>query len=361
MKKAAFVLGIVLLFAALIFYRYMENLKQDNAVPVREAVDVSAVTVEKHRFTDKVEYVANLEPVEMAAVVPKVVGKTVLEVMVREGDSVKKGDILAKADYTLIMQDIARAREAVNIAATNYRTAEKDFRRMKELYSQDVISRQAYEHSEAQYESSVSRLKEARSSLAQLETMLSYHKITAPVDGVISKRFIDPGDTMSQQPAFLINKQDILEASGNVPAREFIKLETGQEASVTVDAASEKKFTGRVSRLSPMIDPATRTGEVIVDLSSEGILKPGMFARVEIVTGSHEALALPRDVVRRVSGTGNFRVYLLSGDVAEERIVSVGSREKNLVEIEVGLKMGDLVISTLSDKVRDGASVEVKR
>jgi RND family efflux transporter MFP subunit len=191
--------------------------------------------------------------------------------------------------------------------------------------------------------------------------MLSYHKITAPVDGVISKRFIDPGDTMSQQPAFLINKQDILEASGNVPAREFIKLETGQEASVTVDAASEKKFTGRVSRLSPMIDPATRTGEVIVDLSSEGILKPGMFARVEIVTGSHEALALPRDVVRRVSGTGNFRVYLLSGDVAEERIVSVGSREKNLVEIEEGLKMGDLVISTLSDKVRDGASVEVKR
>jgi len=360
MKKLFLVLSIIAIFTGLIYYRGNQMSEESNVPALSENPEVKVISVKKSKFTDKVNFVADLEPYEKAAVVAKIPGRTVLRVLVDEGQYVKKGDVLAKIDESLVRQDISRGRAALKRAVTQKETAKSDFERMKSLFEENVISEQKFDHAKAQYEAAQSQLEEAQASLKQLEIMLSYHSINASADGVISMRLIDPGDTTSQQkPAFMIYSQKKLRVTGSVPEKQFSGMAVGQRAEIKLDAFPGKVFNADVSRISPVIDPATRTGEVEVLLPSKGILKPGMYARVEIITGEHEGLAVPRDVLRKTPGTGNYSVFLFSDGKAKEKMVRKGNEENNMVEIISGLEAGDRVITTLSENIRDNAAVEV--
>ncbi|MBN1333235.1 MAG: efflux RND transporter periplasmic adaptor subunit [Synergistales bacterium] len=360
MKKFLILILLLAVFAGLIGYRgYQQKILKQQIVEA-EVLKVEIISPSLHRFRDSVSFTAEIEPENKAAVICKVPGRTVLNVYVDEGDRVQQGDLLAELDDSLVRQDILRGKAVVSSAEVQYRTLRSDYERMQALLSEDVISQQRFDHAETEYRSASSQLREAKASLEQLEIMLGYHKITAPVSGVISNRSIDPGDTaLSQPPVFLIYQQERVKVTGSVPERSFFLLREEQMARITLDALPGEVFTAPTSRISPTIDPVTRTGEVEVILPSSGILKPGAFARVTIETGEHEGVALPRDVVRPLPGTGEFQFFALSGDRAEQRIVRIGNEENNLVEIPVGLSLEDRVIATISDKLKDGAKVEV--
>jgi len=359
-KKFLVLVVFIAVFGGLIVYRgYQQNIRQQEVVEA-EIPKVELIDPILYRFIDSLSFTAEIEPENKAAVICKVPGRTVLKVYVDEGDRVRQGDTLAELDDSLVRQDIARVKAVLSSAEIQYRTLRSDYERMKVLLGEEVISQQQFDHAEAEYHSASSQIREAKASLEQLEIMLGYHIITAPVSGIISDRSIDPGDTaLSQPPLFLIYQQERVKVKGSVPERAFFLLKEGQVARITLDALPGEIFTAGVSRLSPTIDPVTRTGEVEVNLPSEGILKPGAFARVTIETGSHEGLALPRDVVRPLPGTGEFQYFVLSGDKAVQRIARTGNEENNLVEIPEGLSSEDMVIATISDKLKDGVKVEV--
>nr|HPI98075.1 efflux RND transporter periplasmic adaptor subunit [Synergistales bacterium] len=299
MKKFLILILFIAVFGGLIGYRgYQQNIRKQEVVEA-EIPKVEVISPSIHRFRDAVYFTAEIEPEIKAAVICKVPGRTVLHVSVDEGDRVRQGDILAELDDSLVMQDIARVKAVISSAEAKYRTLRSDYERMKTLRVEDVISQQRFDHAESEYLAASGQIREAKASLEQLGLMLGYHKITAPVSGIISERSIDPGDTaLSQPPAFIIYQQERVKIKGAVPERAFFMLKEGQGARITLDALPGEVFAARVSGISPTIDPLTRTGEVELILPSEGIIKPGAFARVTIETGSHEGLALPRDVVR---------------------------------------------------------------
>jgi RND family efflux transporter MFP subunit len=239
---------------------------------------VKTVFLKNVIFEDKVSFAAGIEPEEKAAVVCKVPGKTVLRVLVSEGDFVKKGDPLAIVDDSLLRQQILQAEAALAVPrAFHHRRA--DFGRISALYKEQVVSRQQFDRSRGESRMAARQVQEARAALNQLKIMLGYHTITAPISGVVLTRYIDPGDTVSQSPAFILARREKVKVSGSVPEHLFPRLKEGQKALVTVDAFPGKQFAAAVSRVHPSLDPVTRTGKVDVLLSAEDSLLPGMYAR----------------------------------------------------------------------------------
>ncbi len=375
MKRWLFLLFFVLLFVGLVLFRGFEKSRIVSGPEDTERLPVRVVEAAKRTFFDSVRFVGSLDTKEQAAVVPKLKGKTVLEVSVQEGEQVQAGQVLAVLDDSLLRASLrqveaaeGRAQALLNQAEAELDTVRKDFDRMKKLLAEEVISRQEFDHARGSYdvaralrESAYRGLLQAREARRELEISLGYHRIEAPVEGVLVRRLIDPGDVSdSEGPAFIINRQEQVKIRGAVPEREFVRISPDMKATVTLDALDGRQFRGKVARLSPVVDHVTRTGLVEILMDSEGVLKPGMFARVRLDLGQKEALSLPREALSRLEGTGEQTCYVLSGDRARLRIVETGLTDGNFVEISGGLEPGEKVVAIRSRFLKDGVRVEVE-
>lgn len=359
MKKYAVVLLFLAVFGGLIFYRMKESEPTLANGPAGEELVVRTVSPVVRMFAETVSFAANVEPEETAAVVAKVPGRTVLTVLVNEGDRVKKGQALATLDDSLLRQQMAQAEAALGKAGTYAATVRSDFKRIESLYQENVVSRQQFERMEGESKVAARQVEEARAALNQLKITLGYHTLEAPVDGVVMARSVDPGDTVGQTPAFVISRQDNVTVSGGAPERRYPQVKVGQSVEVRLDAFPEEVFEGVVSRIAPSLDPATRTGKVEVSLPSQGRIMPGMFARVTLLLGERESLALPMEAVGRMAGAGESVCYVISSDMALLRKISTGFEQNGFVEITGGLEADESVVADRSDKLRDGTRVKV--
>jgi RND family efflux transporter MFP subunit len=373
-RRFGLIAGVAVLFLALIAFRGIQQHRLNSKPLEAERIPVELAAPEMFVFTDEVSFVANLEPEEQAAVVAKLAGKTVLRVLVDIGTPVKAGQVLAILDDSLLKPQLAqveatveKAKAALSQARTQRETARKDFDRYDQLYRENVISGQQFDHAKGQVEVAEAgeklaqkQLAEAASGLDQLGVLMGYHVVRAPISGVIAARYVDPGDTSSaEKPSFLINRQDRVKVKGAVPESAFAKLEAGQEGTVILDALEGRAVKGKVLRLSPAIDPVTRTGQAELLLSADKGLKPGMYARVTLEVGYHEGLAVPREAVKSLAGTGEKRVFLEKEGKAMSRMIRTGAEEKDRIEVVEGLRPGEKVILTQSVRIGEGSLVEV--
>lgn len=368
---------VVVTAVALLLWRGDKSNSVDHTAELASSVQKIRVAATKPTlmtFEDTVTFVGNLEAEERASVASKVSDVTVLSVNVDVGDEIKRGDILVEMDDSLNRRQIeearaavARAEAAIAQAKSRLSTVEKDYKRYKQLYEEQVISRQQFDQTEGQYEVEKAgldlaqrELKQAQARLEQLLIVKNYHKVAAPVDGIIAERRVDPGDTVKSGDVLLvISRQDNVKVKGPITETDYPKVKLGQPVHVRVDAFLGREFNGKVNRISPVLDPATRTGEVEALMASQGLLKPGMFARAFIVVGSHEALALPREAVRQLTGTGEWYCFVASDDVAQQRPIKRGAEQGNWVEVIQGVDPSELVITTVVRQLSDGVSVEV--
>ena len=368
---------VIVAVVALLFWRGDKSNSVDHTTELAPSVQKIRVAATKPMlmtFEDTVTFVGNLEAEERASVASKVSDVTVLSVNVDVGDEIKRGDILVEMDDSLNRRQIeearaavARAEAAIAQAKSRLSTVEKDYKRYKQLYEEQVISRQQFDQTEGQYEVEKAgldlaqrELKQAQARLEQLLIVKNYHKVAAPVGGVIAERRVDPGDTIKSGDVLLvISRQDNVKIKGPITENDYPKVKLGQPVHVRVDAFPGREFNGKVNRISPVLDPATRTGEVEALIASQGLLKPGMFAPAFIVVGSHEALALPREAVRQLAGTGEWYCFVASDDVAQQRPIKRGAEQGNWIEITEGIGESDLVITTVVRQLSDGVPVEV--
>jgi len=369
--------AVIVAVVALLFWRGDKSNSVDHTTELAPSVQKIRVAATKPMlmtFEDTVTFVGNLEAEERASVASKVSDVTVLSVNVDVGDEIKRGDILVEMDDSLNRRQIeearaavARAEAAIAQAKSRLSTVEKDYKRYKQLYEEQVISRQQFDQTEGQYEVEKAgldlaqrELKQAQARLEQLLIVKNYHKVAAPVGGVIAERRVDPGDTIKSGDVLLvISRQDNVKIKGPITENDYPKVKLGQPVHVRVDAFPGREFNGKVNRISPVLDPATRTGEVEALMASQGLLKPGMFAPAFIVVGSHEALALPREAVRQLAGTGEWYCFVASDDVAQQRPIKRGAEQGNWIEITEGIGESDLVITTVVRQLSDGVPVEV--
>lgn len=288
---------------------------------------------------------APIEAFADATVIAKVGGE-VREILVEEGDEVTSGDILARLDGD-------RLRLEMEQAGANLRKLQRDYQRNIDLKDRGLISAGDFE--KIQYEMEA---LQATYDLAALE--LDYTRIRAPIDGVISERFIKVGNTIDvNAPAFHVTSLEPLISYLHVPEREYRRIDAGQDATIQVDAIPGERFAATVSRVSPVVDADTGTFKITIELSNPTRrLKPGMFGRINVVYDMHRnAMQIPRGAI--VEEAGQSAVFVVNNDVAERRVVRTGYAEGGRIEIIEGILATEPFVVVGQGNLKDGSKVSI--
>ena len=324
--------------------------QQGGAPEEQEDEEVAAVPVETSTPTrgDVYAVYSGTAPIEAYAeadVIAKVEGE-VREILVEEGDTVAQGQVLARLDGD-------RLRLELNESRARVRQMRSDFERNKELRAKGLLSEGEFEKLRYDLEA-----LEASFNLASLE--LDYTQFRAPIDGVVSERYIKVGNTIRVgEPAFRVTSLDPLVAYLHVPEREYRQIATGQPAAIDVDALAGQRMMAEVTRVSPVVDPDTGTFKITIEIyDDERRIKPGMFARISVVYDVHEdVLQVPRSAV--VEYMGNETVFVVEDGKAVRRIVQTGYGYDGKVEITEGLSPTDAVITVGQVGLKPDAAVSV--
>jgi membrane fusion protein (multidrug efflux system) len=288
---------------------------------------------------------APIEAFAEADVIAKVDGE-VRELRVEEGDMVKKDQVMAVLDGDRLRLELSETQSRL-------RKMQRDFQRNKELQDRDLISEGDFE--KIQYEMEA---LEASYNLARLE--LDYTQIRAPIDGVVSERFLKLGNTIKAgDPVFRVTGFDPLVAYLFVPEREFRQIAAGQPVLLSIDALQGPPVSATVTRISPVVDPETGTFKITIELhGTEHHIKPGMFGRVSIVYDKHEnVLQVPRSAI--IETASDVYVYVVEDDIAIRRSIESGFSGNGMVEITSGLSDGERVITVGHVGLKNDAKVVV--
>ena len=288
---------------------------------------------------------APIEAIAEADVIAKVDGE-VRRLHVEEGDIVAKNQVLATLDGDRLRLELSESQARL-------RKMQRDFQRNKELQAKGLISEGDFE--KIQYDMEA---LEASYNLASLE--LDYTQIRAPIAGVISERYLKLGNTIKTgEPVFRVTSLDKLVAYMFIPEREFRQIAAGQPVLINIDAIPGAPVTTAVTRISPIVDPATGTFKITIEISGDDRrIKPGMFGRMSIVYDKHEnVLQVPRSAI--IESTNTKSVFVVEENVGVRRTVETGFSSGGMVEITSGLNGDESVITVGQIGLKNDANVVV--
>lgn len=288
---------------------------------------------------------APIEAFAEANVIAKVDGE-VRRLHVEEGDMVQKDQVLATLDGD-------RLRLELSESEARLRKMQRDFERNKELQAKDLISRGDFERIQYDMEA-----LEASYNLARLE--LDYTRIRAPIDGVISERYIKLGSTIKTgDPVYRVTSLDPLVAYMFIPEREFRQIEAGQSVRISIDALAGEPVMATVTRVSPVVDSETGTFKVTIEMSGAGHkIKPGMFGRMSIIYDVHtNVLQVPRSAIIETAGESS--VFVVEDNKGIRKTIKTGFSGNGYVEISEGLNDGERVITVGHIGLKNEAKVVV--
>jgi HlyD family secretion protein len=291
---------------------------------------------------------------------------------VKLGDSVRHGQAIAKIEDREIVEQIKQAEATYNVSTATIRQRQADLKlaqnnleRSRSLYERDLLPRQTFDDTDARYQAAQAQLDLAEAQMAQARARLDELKInlantiiTSPVDGFIGKRTLDPGASVGVNTSF-ISVVDIrtVRLVINVIEKDLRRITQGTEVAIEVDAYPGEIFNGRVARLAPILDPATRTAQVEIEIPNSTFrLKPGMYARARFTVEQRDnALVVPTPAI--VDLQGKLGVWLPEGESTTFNPVTTGIEEQEFTEVVTGLKEGQRIISTGAAALRPGDKI----
>ncbi|MBU3722683.1 MAG: efflux RND transporter periplasmic adaptor subunit [Limnohabitans sp.] len=313
---------------------------------------VEVAKVEQAKIVDETQSVGSLRSNQGVVLRPEVGGR-VSQVLFKDGQRVKKGQVLVQFDDQLPAAQVMQAKAELSIAQANHK-------RNQELVSQNFISKRSLDESEA-------ALQVAQAKLALAQATLQRLKILAPFDGVAGLRQINVGDYL-KDGADMVNVEDIdaVLLDFRLAERFQTKVKPGQKAQVSFDALPGRKFTAIIQAIDPLIDANGRSVGIRGCIDNRQMqLRPGMFARVNAVFGERaEALVLPEEAIVPQGGRATV-VKVVPGankdELISERVtVKIGLRQPGKVEILEGLALGDTVVVAGQQRLqKDGTLVRV--
>jgi RND family efflux transporter MFP subunit len=308
---------------------------------------VEIMELEEQLISRTIEYTSNLIPFEENHLAPASPGR-IEKIYVEVGNRVNPGDILVQMDLTQLHQ-----------ALIQLKNVETDFRRLDTLNKVGGISKQQYDQVKAQYDIASSNVE-----FLQENTVLK-----APFSGVISGKYYEDGEFYSGAPTTMTGKSAIvslvqinpMKAEVNISEKYFPLIRNGMDATVTCDTYPGESFPGKVMRIHPTIDPATRSFTVEIRIGNgQELLRPGMFSRVSMKVGEEKALVLPSVAVLKLQGSNERYVFLEENGIAKHVTVQIGQRYDDKVEVMSDeLSVGSHLIVTGQARLIDGDRVNV--
>jgi membrane fusion protein (multidrug efflux system) len=297
------------------------------------------------------------------ATVSTEVGGLVTEILVDEGGAVEKGTVVLEIDPERRQLELHSRQARMARAEAGLREQERETRRVETLGSRDIASEAQRDEAETELQRARSELAEARAQLGLAERALRDASVGAPFPGLIARRHVSQGEFVSPgQKLFDLVALDPVEIEFRVAEVDSARVAIGSEIDVRVAPYPEEVFRASVSVISPRIDPATRTLRVKgVLANSDGRLRPGLFARVDLGVSDRSGVAMiPEEaMLQRADGSVAFR--LLDGDRVQRRVLTTGLFQDGYVEVVEGLGVGDLVVVRGHASLVDGAVVALRR
>jgi len=291
------------------------------------------------------------------------------------GDAVREGQLIAALEGDELGQQVLRGEASLAVAKATLaqREAELENARAEEaraaqLMAEGLVSLQAQQTVqtrarvvESQLKLAEAQIRQAEADLAELKIRRQQTQVVSPLTGGVGRRYVHPGALVNPNtPVVSVLRLSSMITEVRVPEEHLGKLRVGNRAVVAIDAFGGQTFDGRVARISPMLDAATRSGSVEVEISNPGgRLKAEMSARIQMDMGTErQALLVPRDaVVMRGQQAG---VHVLEGDRVRFQQIETGMTTDRGVEVLGGLRTGTTVVTRGSQGLQDGATVEVQ-
>lgn len=335
---------------------------------MRVPMTVELGTLTRGKVAAYLTVVGNLIGQQTVDIAPRTGGR-LLSVNVQLGDRVRRGQTLAKVEDREIVEQVRQAEASQEVSKATIRQREADlkvaevnFERSKNLYSRQLLAKQALDDAESRYLAALAQLDLSKAQLTQNEARLEELRINlqntavvSPVDGFVGKRNVDPGAMVNTNTA-IASVVDIsrLRLVANVVEKDLRMVTAGDTAVVEVDAYPGEKFSGKIARVSPVLDPATRTAVMEVEIpNGDGRLKPGMYARINLTVEEHtNALVIPKTAV--VDYSNQRGVWVPDdGDRAMFVPLKLGIENSEFIEVLDGLKEGAKFVNNGAGAVRN--------
>jgi len=383
MKKALVAL-VVLVAAGGLYWLLHGDAAETNASAAgsaalaRPALAVELGDATRTAMADVITVVGNLEGDASVEVSSKVAGR-LEEVAVRIGDRVAKGGVLARVESRELQEQVRQAEASFEVARATVRQREADLKfaqtnldRTRSLFERQLLPRQTLDDADARHQSAQAQLDLSRAQFTQAQARLDELKITlastdikSPVDGFVGKRLLDPGAFVSPNTAVVaLVAIDRVRLVANIVEKDLRRVRVGSAADVEVDAFPGETFSGHVARVAPVLDPATRTAQMEVEVPNRDFrLKPGMYSRVKLTVATKaQALTVPVNAVVTIEGKkGVFQVKDGATKLAAFQPIATGLEDAARIEVLSGLSDGARIVTTGAAALRDGDPVTIAR
>ena len=301
---------------------------------------VSVAQVFVREVPQEAVYTSTVQAYVKNNIAPQTAGR-ITKINVEIGDFVKEGQVLAEIDKAQLLQ-----------AQLQLQNQEVELQRLKSLYEEGGLSQSDYDAMQLQY----NVLK------TQVNNLIENTTLRSPINGVITARNYDVGDMYAMSmPLFTVEQIVPVKLLIGVSETDYSKVKKGDSVTVTADAIPDKTFYGKVNRIYPTVDPATRTFTVEVKIDNTyKTLRPGMFARATVNFGSNNNVVIPDVAVVKQQGSGERFVYVLNEDntVTYKKVV-LGRRMGAEYEVLEGLQDGDKIVIGGQIRLKDGVKVIV--
>ncbi len=375
-------LGLVILLAitALVAFRLNLGVKTDVTKP--RLITVGITSSVRQDLDIRLTYTADISPNQVVNVFSRVDGY-IAKLHVDKGDWVRANQLLIEIDHTDYLHAVNQAKANLSAAKAKVsqqnaavRNARLTLDRMRALITDQFVSQQDLDTAQVNFDAAVAmqeslqaQVMQMEVALAQAETHLAYSYIRAPFAGYVAERNLDIGAYVTGATAStstlsrgILSLHDIatVRVLIEVVEKDVPSVKIGQKAELRAEAYPDQVFEGTVTRIVQALNRATRTMTIEVDLPNvDRRLKGGMFARVEILVGTHrQALQIPIDAVSRLEDTQY--VYIVQEGKARRINVEIGARSDSRVEITKGLTGEEQIIVSGKDLVHDGTPVQTQ-
>lgn len=315
----------------------------ESALPNLPTARVRVQTAQMKKQTLTEEVVGTVRAKTRATLEAKLSGR-IIAMPVELGQQVKNGTLVAHLDAAEVKARFEQAQASLD-------QTERDWKRAEELLKHQAMTRSEYDAADA-------RKRVAKATLAEAQAMMSYVNVSAPFDGVVTKKWADVGDLAAPgKPLIEIEDPSALQLEADVPEAIASRIQSGARLAVRVDSLSES-LSGTVAEIAPVTDPASRTFRVKLALAPTRGLMSGQFARLIVPVGESSSVRVPATALLQ-RGQMDI-VFVIVNGRAQLRLVKTGKRFGDEIEIVSGLEGGESVANDGVAQLVDGQPVEAK-
>ncbi|MEB3290664.1 MAG: efflux RND transporter periplasmic adaptor subunit [Leptolyngbya sp.] len=368
---------------------------EEDVPPTAQASQTVAVApVVPATVADTLAVTGTVQAVNLLSIAPQASGLQIQQVLVREGDAVAAGQVLALLDNSTLQADLRQAQAQLSVsqaqvtqrqaalaqAQANLAEAQQNLERLGALADQGAISQQELTRQQtqtttaqqavglarAEVDSARAGVQSQRAAMDRLQTQIGQTSVRSPVAGVVAERRANVGDVSSPgSPIVTLIQNNQLKLVAEVPQTQLDRLAVGAAVAVSSTADSRLRLQGQVQSIDPLINATSRTAQVNISLPGSDLLRPGLFLRGDISTNTRQGLVIPATALQS-QPDGTSLVFILGeGNQVTARPITLGNRlpsqgdQPARVEVVEGLQAGDQVITAGVGFLQDGDLVRI--